>query len=129
MATLKEFHIVNNKMWLKNKKGTYCCVFKAALSVFLNTYDSTINTECTAAFPWQQWLCKCTTMIHFTYIAYPVVFSLCPALNFFTNFLLLCILLFCMVLLTKDFFTELLATFFFLYAYCEPTPVAMWSKP
>jgi len=31
-----------------------------------------VGKKCNATFPWQQWLCDDATMLHYTYIAYPV---------------------------------------------------------
>jgi hypothetical protein len=48
----------------------HCCASMAMLSVFITlltvTYISTLQTEHTVAFSWQQWLCKHATMLCYT---------------------------------------------------------------
>jgi hypothetical protein len=114
MAMLKSFILLTATCGSKTKEQGSAF----SISIMAVTCGSTIYLQHTVAVQWQQWLCKWTTMRCYTHVAYLVVLCVCPALNFLTNFLLSCPLSW-MILMKQVFFTELLATFFFLYAYSK----------
>ena len=65
---LNKNHKVNSLLHFHNNA---CNIYYTADS----TCNSAIQRELTAVFPWQQWLCEQTTMLHYLYTAYFVKYS------------------------------------------------------